>query len=75
MNSGLLRCVVRVIFIPLYMWINFVLLKRNVPQILCRLGLGIAMYIMGIISILLIDVIGHAHHRGNGTTCILVFRH
>ena len=73
-NSGLLRCVFRVVFIPLYVWITFVHLKRSVPRILCRLGLGIVIYITGIVSILLVDIIGHAHHQGNDTTCIFTLQ-
>ena len=73
MNSGLLRCIIRVVFFPIYMWVNFVLLRRNVPRILFRLGLGIVVYLMGVLSILAVDIIGHIHYQRNDTQCI--FKH
>ena len=69
-HSGLLTCITRVVFLPFYVWINFMLLNRNVPRILFRLGVGIAIYLMGIISMLAVDIIGHTHYQTNDTRCV-----
>ena len=69
-NSGLLRCIVRAVFLPIYIYC--VLLKKRVPRILLRLGVGIVIYLLGILSLVIIDSVGHTYYliSGNDTQCI-----
>ena len=69
-DSGLLRCLVRTLFLPVYIWINFTLLQKRVPKILFRIGLGITIYMLGIVSIVAVDVAGHILYQQNDTQCI-----
>ena len=69
-NSGLLRYIVRVVFLPIYVYC--VLLKRRVPRILSRLGVGITVYLLGILSLIVVDSVGHTYYTDskNDTKCI-----
>ena len=75
MNSGLLRYIVSTVFFPIYMWIIFSLLQNRLPRIFCRLGFGALLYILGVLSIVAIDFVGHFQSRGNKThsLCMLNF--
>ena len=50
---------------PLYIWIVFFILRRNRPRIFTRLGTGVVLSLLGVISMLIIDMIGHSQ-TGNG---------
>ena len=70
MISGLLQCITRAVFLPVYIWMIFVVLKRKVPRILCRLGLGLVIYFVAVVSILAVDSVGHSFHHTNDTRCM-----
>ena len=72
-NSGLLRYIISAIFLPVYMWIIFSLLRNRTPKILYRLGFGISLYIFGVFSILIVETIGHLQFDGRQTECIFDF--
>ena len=72
-NSGLLRYMVSTIFLPVYMWIFFSLLRNRTPRILYRLGFGIFLYILGVICILIVETVGHLQFDGHQTECIFDF--
>ena len=71
-TSGLLRHVTSTVFLPIYIWIVFVLFRKRTPKIFYRLGFGIFSYLLGVLVIFTIDVIGHIQHQGNGTKCIYI---
>ena len=50
---------------PLYIWIIFFMLRRNRPRIFTRLGTGVVLSLLGVISMLIIDMVGHSQ-TGNG---------
>ena len=59
------RYFISTIFLPVYMWIVFSLLRNRTPKIFCRLGLGIFIYLLGILCILVNDTVGHIKDHGN----------
>ena len=72
-TNGLLRCIVSSVFLPIYMWIIFSLLRKRIPKMFCRLGLGIFLHILGVLSIFILDVVGHIQYNGNTTHSLCVF--
>ena len=49
-----------VILFPGYIWIVFFHLHKKVPKLFVRLRVGIALCILGVVSLLITDVVGHA---------------
>ena len=72
-NSGLLRYIISTVFLPVYMWIIFSLLRNRTPRILYRLGFGISLYVFGVFSILIVETVGHLQFDGRQTECIFDF--
>ena len=60
LESGTLKYVISTVAFPIYITVIFSFLKGKRPSILTRLGFGIFLFIAGVLSILIIDVIGHA---------------
>ena len=48
---------------PLYIWIVFSLLRKKIPKLFLRLGVGIVICILGVVSLLIIDVVGHSVNK------------
>ena len=71
-TSGLLRYIASTFFLPIYVWVIFVLFHKHTPKIFCRLGFGILLYLLGILLIYIVDVIGHIQHQGNDTQCFYI---
>ena len=69
-NSGLLRHITSVLFLPVYIWVLFSRLKNHIPSFFCRLECGIVLYILGSLSIFFIEVVGHAQYQENDTRCM-----
>ena len=44
---------------PIYIWVIFSLLQRRIPKIFTRLKFGIVLFLLGIFSMLIIDIAGH----------------
>ena len=77
LESGMLRYVIGSIFIPVYMHIQFSLLKWSaVSRIFIRLFIGVILWILGALSMLVIDLVGHFHSvndQGLGSYCMFKF--
>ena len=63
-TGGLIAIFTNIIY-PLYIWIIFFILRRNRPRIFTRLGTGVVLSLLGVISMLIIDMVGHSQ-TGNG---------
>ena len=50
-----------VILFPAYIWIIFHYLHKKVPKLFVRLGTGITLCLLGVVSLLIADVMGHTH--------------
>ena len=57
---------------PAYIWIIFTLFHKRIPRIFTRLGIGIIISLLGVTSLLMIDVVGHALKKSgaNHTQCM-----
>ena len=65
--GGMKNLMSTIIIFPTYIWIVFSLLHKNIPKLFTRLGIGIAISLLGVISLLIIDLVGHSMNRGNAT--------
>ena len=72
-NSSLLRCVLSTVFLPVYMRVVFSVLRKRIPKIFHRLGIGMFVYFLGGLSIFVVDTVGHSLHHGSDTRCILMY--
>ena len=64
MESGsMMNIVTTAVLLPLYIWIIFSLLRRKVPKLFLRLGLGITICLLGIVSLLIVEVVGHSVNK------------
>ena len=71
-NAGLLRYAVSALFLPLYVWIIFSLFGNRVPKMLTRIGIGMVVYFIGILSVFAVDSIGHhLKIKTDETYCIM----
>ena len=62
-QSGSVGYFVSIIFLPLYIWVVYSLLRKRVPRILNRLQFSVVLSISGVVCLLIIDLIGHFHHH------------
>ncbi len=76
-ESGMLRYVIGTIFIPVYIYVQFSLLKwSTASRIFTRLFIGMMLWILGALSMVAIDLAGHFHsvnEQGTGSQCMLKF--
>ena len=72
-----------IIIFPIYIWVIFVILRNKVPKIFTRLGVGIVLSLLGVLTMSIIDVVGHSMSQNRteqdynkGSQCMfLVKRH
>ena len=64
-ETGGLTMVSAVILFPVYIWIVFYLLRKKCPKLFMRLGVGIVFCLVGTMSLLITDVLGHAVNYPN----------
>ena len=62
-QSGAIGYIASIIFLPLYMWVVYSLLRKRVPRILNRLQFSVVLSIAGVLCLSIIDLIGHFHHQ------------
>ena len=74
MGSGITMYLVStVILFPSYIWIFFFHLHKKIPKLFVRLGIGISLCLLGVVSLLITDVVGHALNRtssSNQSLCV-----
>ena len=56
------------ILFPIYIWITFSLSRKKVLKLFRRLGVGIVICLLGVMSLLIIDVVGHSMNGADGTS-------
>ena len=62
-----------IVLFPLYIWIMFSLFRKKLPKIFTRLGVVIVLWLLGVMSFLIIDAVGHELNRRsptNNTQCV-----
>ena len=71
-NAGFLRFAVSTFIFPVYMCILFSLFRNRVPKILPRIGYGMFLYFVGMLSVFATDTVGHRiKNETDETDCIL----
>lgn len=68
LESGGLGYIVSILFLPIYIWVIYSLLQRRIPKILYRLWFAFLTALLGVVSLLVIDLIGHIvyHQKSHG---------
>ena len=66
-SSSLMTIVSTVFLFPGYIWIVFSLLHKKVPKLFTRLGIGVIFCLLGVVSLLVVDTVGHAVNRESVT--------
>ena len=61
-TGGLTALLTNILF-PLYIWFVFSVLRKKSPKIFTRLKIGIVVCLLGVISMLIIDVVGHSMNK------------
>ena len=62
-RSGSLISIVCTCCFPIYIWFIFSHLRNRVPRIFTRLRFGIITFLLGVLSMLFIDIAGHANFQ------------
>ena len=80
LEEGSVNNLVAVILLPLIMWVTFFTLQRRVVKIFSRLRFAVVVYLLGVASMLCIDLAGHIAVRENTTgnsssMCMFVVEH
>ena len=65
LESGGLGYIVSILFLPVYIWVIYSLLQNRIPKILCRLWCAFVMALVGVTSMLVIDLVGHILYKHN----------
>ena len=64
-RSGSLISIVGTCFFPVYIWFIFSCLRSRIPRIFARLKIGIIVLLLGVLSMLSINIAGHAKYFPN----------
>ena len=65
-----------ILLFPFYMWIIFCHLRNRMPKVFTRMGVGIVLSLIGVASMVIIDIAGHSLNRTgdvNQTQCMFQF--
>jgi peptide/histidine transporter 3/4 len=60
LESGALKYVTSAVIFPVYIAVMFSYQKMKRPSILTRLGVGLFLFLAGVLSVLITDIVGHA---------------
>ena len=75
--SGVFMIVMSTILLfPFYMWIIFCYFRNRMPKVFTRMGVGIVLSLIGVASMVIIDIAGHSLNRTGGvnqTQCMFQF--
>ena len=71
-ESGTLSYAVGIVCFPVVMWVVYCVLRNRVPKIIRRLEIGIFLSILGMFSMLVIDLIGHSLRENTNSNCMFL---
>ena len=60
-KDGLLINLTSTCLFPIYIWLVYSLLRKRMPKMLLRLGIGIILSLLGVVIMLIIDLVGHSN--------------
>ena len=74
MESGSMMAILTIVIVfPVYIWFAFSQLRKRIPKVFLRLGVGIVICLLGVLSLLIVDVVGHSMNKSyetNQTQCV-----
>ena len=77
MASGVFMTITSMtVLFPFYMWIIFCHLRNRMPKVFTRMGVGIVLSLIGVASMLMVDIAGHSLNRTsdvNQTQCMFQY--
>ena len=76
-KDGLLISLTSTCLFPIYIWLVYSLLRKRMPKMLLRLGIGIILSLLGVVSMLIIDLVGHSftlYQHSNHTSFQCMFK-
>jgi peptide/histidine transporter 3/4 len=62
LRSNIMVWLISTLLFPLYIWLIFSRLRKRMPRILIRLSIGILILFLGVVSMVVIDAVGHSMH-------------
>ena len=74
--SGAFMKMSTIVLFPFYMWIIFCYFRNRMPKVFTRMGVGIVLSLIGVASMVIIDIAGHSLNRTgdiNQTQCMFQF--
>ena len=63
LQSRSLGYIASILVLPVYIWVVFSLLRKRIPKIFNRLWFAFVISLSGVVSLLIIDLIGHFHYH------------
>ena len=60
-KDGILIGLTSTCLFPIYIWLVYSLLRKRMPKMLLRLEIGIILSLLGVVSMLIIDLVGHSN--------------
>ena len=77
MASGVfMKITSTIVWFPFYMWIIFCYFRNRMPKVFTRMGVGIVLSLIGVASMVIIEIAGHSLNRTgdvNQTQCMFQF--
>ena len=67
LRSNSIVWLISALVFPLYVWFIFSFLRNRMPRIMIRLSVGILFLFLGVVSMLIVDVVGHSVHLNTDT--------
>ena len=72
-ESGSLKYIAIATLSPLYFCFMSYFLRKKIPRIFTRLTFGMSLFWLGVLSILILDIVGHAQYEGKVNESLCVF--
>ena len=76
-KDGIIISLTSTCLFPIYIWLVYSLLRKRIPKMLLRLGIGIILFLLGVVSMLIIDLVGHSNtppQHSNNTSFQCMFK-
>ena len=73
LDTGALKYLIAVVFFLTYIWLVYSLLRNCIPRIFTRLWIGHFLFVAGVVSMLVIDLVGHIiyfYQNRSGSVCM-----
>ena len=72
-NTTVLRSLAAVTLFPIYIWMVYSVLRRCIPRIQLRIWIGELLLLLGVMTLFVVDSVGHAKYSVNHQAAACVF--